>query len=116
MALIATADAAKARSFYEDTLGLRFVGDEPYAVVFALAGAMLRIAKRREVTPAPHSVLGWHVPDIESTVRGLVERGVAFERYGTMDQDALAIWDSGMARVAWFKDPDGNLLSLTQSK
>ena len=112
--LIATADAARSRSFYEGVLGLRFVVDEPYALVFELNGAMMRIAKRGEVAPAPYSVLGWTVPDIESAVRALSERGVVLERYGDMGQDDLGIWDSGAAKVAWFKDPDGNLLSLTQ--
>ena len=114
IALIPTSDAARARTFYEDTLGVRFVADEPYALVFDVNGAMLRIAKRSEVTPAAYSVLGWTVTDIVSVVEGVVERGIEFERYPGMDQDKLAIWDSGSARVAWFKDPDGNLLSVTQ--
>jgi catechol 2,3-dioxygenase-like lactoylglutathione lyase family enzyme len=116
IALIATADAARARAFYQDTLGLRFVADEPYALVFDVNGAMLRIARRREVTPAPYAVLGWSVSNIEAVVRALIGRDVTFERYPGMEQDELAIWDSGSARVAWFKDPDGNLLSLTQHK
>jgi catechol 2,3-dioxygenase-like lactoylglutathione lyase family enzyme len=116
IALIATADAARSRAFYEGTLGLHFIADEPYALVCDVNGAMLRIAKRSEVAPAPYSVLGWTVDDIESAVRGLTERGVTFERYAGMEQDELAIWDSGSALVAWFKDPDGNLLSLTEFK
>jgi catechol 2,3-dioxygenase-like lactoylglutathione lyase family enzyme len=116
IALIATADAARARTFYESTLGLHFVADEPYALVFDVSGAMLRIARRSEVTPAPYSVLGWTVSDIDAAVRRLTQRGVTFERYPGMEQDELAIWDSGTARVAWFKDPDGNLLSLTEFK
>jgi len=115
MAFVATKDPAKARSFYENTLGLRVIADEPFAIVLDANGTMLRVQKVREVTPAPHTALGWRVTDIRSAVRGLGEKGVAFERFGFFPQDELGIWtaDDG-TKVAWFKDPDGNLLSVTE--
>ena len=113
IAFVATADAEAAVVFYRDVLGLTFVADDPFAVVFDLNGTALRIAKVESVTPAPQAVLGWEVDDIEATVRGLGEKGVKFERYAQLEQDDLGIWTSPGARVAWFKDPDGNTLSLT---
>jgi len=115
IALVATTDPLRARSFYEDVLGLRFVADEGAALVFDSEGTMLRIAQVEDFTPQPFTVLGWRVEDIEATVRGLTERGVAFERYPGLEQDMLGVWQSPSgARVAWFKDPAGNTLSLTQ--
>lgn len=113
IAFVATANAEAAIAFYRDVLGLRFVSDDPFAVVFDLNGTMLRIAKVESFTPAPQTVLGWQVDDIESTVRGLGEKGVTFEHYEQLEQDDLGIWTSPGARIAWFKDPDGNTLSLT---
>jgi catechol 2,3-dioxygenase-like lactoylglutathione lyase family enzyme len=110
-----TARPAESRKFYEEALGLRFVGDESFALVFELNGIMLRIQKMQELTPARSTVLGWKVPDIAAAVRALRERGVQFQLYYGMDQDELGIWTSPSgARVAWFKDPDGNTLSLTE--
>lgn len=115
IALVPTTDAARSRAFYEETLGLAFVADEPFALVFDLAGTMLRVAKVDAFTPQPFAVLGWRVPDAGQSVRALTERGVGFERYAGLDQDELGIWSSPSgARIAWFRDPDGNVLSLTQ--
>ncbi|HKP57334.1 MAG TPA: VOC family protein [Polyangiales bacterium] len=116
MAFVATTDAARAKTFYRDVLGLRLIADEEYAVVFDAHGTMLRIQKAREVAPAPYTALGWEVPDIASTVAQLREKRVQFERYGFMEQDEAGIWTTpdGGGKVAWFKDPDGNLLSLTE--
>lgn len=114
MAFVATADAEGARAFYEGTLGLRLIADEPYALVFDAHGTMLRLQKVQSVTPAPYTVLGWKVADIAAAVRELVGSGVRFERYEGMAQDELGVWSSGRAKVAWFKDHDGNTLSLTQ--
>jgi catechol 2,3-dioxygenase-like lactoylglutathione lyase family enzyme len=109
IAFVTTADPGRARAFYADTLGL------PLALVFRVNGTMLRVAIARDVVPAPYAVLGWAVDDIAARVRELSARGVSFERYGEMEQDELGVWRSpGGARVAWFKDPDGNTLSLTQ--
>ena len=115
IALVATTDPARARVFYEETLGLRFVADEDFALVFDCAGIPLRIARVESFTPQPFTVLGWQVDDIVSTVEMLSSRGVRFERYPGLEQDLLGVWTSPSgARVAWFKDPDGNTLSLTQ--
>ena len=111
---VPTTDATRARAFYEGTLGLHFVADDSFALVFELEGAQLRIQKVREFTPHPFTSLGWMVPDIEVTVRELGGRGVVFERYSFVPQDDLGIWTTPGARVAWFKDPDGNLLSVAQ--
>jgi catechol 2,3-dioxygenase-like lactoylglutathione lyase family enzyme len=115
VAFVGTADAKRARAFYADVLGLRLVSEDGFALVFDAGGAPLRVAIMPEVAAAPYTVLGWQVPDIRSTIDALVRRGVQFERYGFMLQDDLGVWTAPSgARVAWFKDPDGNLLSLTQ--
>jgi catechol 2,3-dioxygenase-like lactoylglutathione lyase family enzyme len=115
ISFVATRNPATARSFYEGTLGLRLVADEHFALVFDVNGRMLRIAKTDELTPAAHTVLGWEVEEIEAKVKDLRARGVAFLRFDDMPQDALGIWTSPSgAKVAWFRDPDGNNLSLTQ--
>ena len=115
VAFVATRDPARARVFYRDTLGLRFVGEDPFAVTFDANGTTLRVSAVRELAPAQYTVLGWHVPDIAATVTALNGAGVAFQRYPGISQDELGIWTSPSgARVAWFKDPDGNILSITQ--
>ncbi len=115
MAFVATRDGARARAFYEGKLGLRFVSDDPSAIVFDVGGTMLRVQKVEKLAPAQYTVLGWKVPDIASAIAGLARSGVVFERYGFFEQDELGVWTSPSgAKVAWFKDPDGNTLSLTQ--
>jgi catechol 2,3-dioxygenase-like lactoylglutathione lyase family enzyme len=115
MAFVATTDASRARAFYEGKLGLRVSSDEPYALVLDAGGTMLRVQKVRELAPHPFTALGWQVPDVTREVRSLVAAGVTFLRVAALDQDADAIWSApGGARVAWFKDPDGNTLSLTE--
>ena len=112
---VATSRPEAARAFYEGTLGLTLVGDEPYALVFSLAGRMLRIAKTQAFEPARHTVLGWKVSDVAQAVRWLHSQGVQFSRFDGMAQDELGVWQSPSgAKVAWFKDPDGNALSLTE--
>jgi catechol 2,3-dioxygenase-like lactoylglutathione lyase family enzyme len=115
MAFVASADPARAREFYEAVLGLSFVADEPYALIFDCQGTPLRVQKVAEVTPPAGTALGWVVADVAAVVDGLAARGVIFERFPGFGQDergVLAFADG--AQVAWFKDPDGNLLSLTQ--
>jgi catechol 2,3-dioxygenase-like lactoylglutathione lyase family enzyme len=115
VAFIPTRDAKKARQFYEQVLGLYFISEDQFAVVFDANGIMLRVTPAPEFKPHPFTVLGWQVSDIEEVVSGLQEKGVVFERYGFMKQDDLGIWSApGGAKVAWFKDPDGNLLSVSQ--
>jgi catechol 2,3-dioxygenase-like lactoylglutathione lyase family enzyme len=119
IAFAPTTDPAKARAFYEGVLGLRLVEDEqPFALVFDANGIMLRVTTVHELKPQPFTVLGWRVADIEGTVDKLVAGGVAFERFkGLNDGDPRGIWNApGGARIAWFKDPDGNVLSLTEFK
>ena len=115
IAFVSTTDALRSRQFYEGALGLRCVGDEPFALVLECQGTMLRVSKVEELVPAPFTVLGWRVADLHSAVTELSVKGVVFERFPGMKQDDSGIWSSpGGALVAWFKDPDGNLLSLTQ--
>lgn len=115
IAFVTTSNGSRARKFYEGTLGLRVVEDSPFAIEIDANGTMLRVAKAQKVTVAPYTVLGWKVADIKKSVSALAAKGVEFERYDGMDQDKLGIWKSpSRAQVAWFKDPDGNTLSLTQ--
>ena len=117
VAFAPTTDPEKARAFYQSTLGLRLVSDDkPFALVFDANGTMLRVTTVPEHHPAPFTVLGWEVESIESTVEQLTSAGVAFQRYpGLNDKDPYAIWTSPSgARIAWFNDPDKNVLSLTQ--
>jgi catechol 2,3-dioxygenase-like lactoylglutathione lyase family enzyme len=115
-AFVATADAARSKAFYQDVLGLRLVSDDQFALVFDSNGTQLRVQKVPAVQPPPFTVLGWQVPDIRQTVTALATAGVVFERYEFLQQDALGIWQApGGTKVAWFKDPDANVLSLAQS-
>ena len=115
ISFVATKNPAIAREFYERTLGLSLVSDDPFALVFNVSGTMLRVAKVQELTPAKHAVLGWDVQDIRAEIEQLTKRGVRFERYAGLPQDEQGIWTSPIgAKVAWFKDGDGNTLSLTQ--
>jgi len=114
-AFVATSNADRSRAFYENTLGLKLVSDEEYAIVFDANGITLRIQKVRDVAPIPYTSLGWHVTNIEKMVEELSGRGVSFEIYdgfGQTDQGIMTFPNG--AKVAWFKDPDGNLLSLDQ--
>lgn len=111
----ATAQASRAKTFYGDTLGLALVEDTPFALVFDANGTTLRIQKVDAVAAVGYTVLGWEVRDIRAAVRALRGRGVQFRRYDGMGQDQDDIWPSPSgALVAWFGDPDGNTLSLTQ--
>jgi catechol 2,3-dioxygenase-like lactoylglutathione lyase family enzyme len=115
VAFVATRDAGRAKVFYRDILGLRLVSEDPFAVVFDANGTMVRVTPVPELAPAGYTVLGWEVRDIMRTAKDLQEAQVRFERYPGMQHDALGIWKSpGGARVAWFKDPDGNTLSIAQ--
>jgi catechol 2,3-dioxygenase-like lactoylglutathione lyase family enzyme len=118
VAFVPTRNPAKARAFYEGTLGLRFVSEDPFALVLDANGVMIRVANVSNVDgfkPAPFTILGWLVDDIAGAVKGLRSKGVKFDRYPGMGQDELGVWNSPSgARIAWFKDPEGNVLSLTQ--
>lgn len=115
IAFAAAADLARARVFYERTLGLAVTEHNDFACVLDAHGTMLRVTAVPNVSVPGYTVLGWRVADITAAVRGLAARGVEFRRYDGMDQDSDGIWTTpGGDRVAWFADPDGNLLSLTQ--
>jgi catechol 2,3-dioxygenase-like lactoylglutathione lyase family enzyme len=115
VAFVATASPVRAKKFYRDTLGLRLVDENPFALVFDAHGTMLRVTRVDSVAVAGYTVLGWYVTDIVDMVTRLKKAGIRFERYDGMEQDKFGIWQSPSgARVAWFKDPDGNTLSLTE--
>jgi predicted enzyme related to lactoylglutathione lyase len=115
ISFVATKNPEIARKFYQETLGLALVSDDLFALVFDANGTMVRVQKVGEFAPAQHTVLGWDVPDIKAEARELTKRGVCFERFEGMRQDDLGIWTSpNGGKIAWFKDGDGNTLSLTQ--
>lgn len=116
ISFVATVKPEAAVSFYRDILGFALVEDQPYALVFTNStGHMLRISKLPAHAPAAHTVLGWRVADIQTEAAALAAAGVAFLRYGFLQQDDAGIWHSPSGdKVAWFADPDGNVLSLTQ--
>jgi len=115
IAFASTTDLARARTFYQATLGLPVVDENAYACVFDAHGTMLRITAVAEVAHPGYTVLGWRVADIGATVTALASVGVACSRYDGMEQDAQGVWTAPHGdRIAWFTDPDGNVLSLTE--
>ena len=118
VAFVPSRSPRKSRSFYEHTLGLQFVSEDQFADVFDANDVMVRVVDVSSVEgfrPFAFTILGWSVDDIAKTVKGLQNKGVQFERYAGMDQDQLGIWTSPSgARIAWFKDPDGNVLSVAE--
>jgi len=112
---VPTKDSQKARAFYEGKLAFHFVSDDQFALVMRAGDTMIRIAKAQDFTPAPYTVLGWEVQDIDAIVRWLTQRGVVFEKYPFVQDRELGIWTTpGGDKVAWFKDADGNVLSVSQ--
>jgi len=112
---IPTTDAKRAKIFYCDVLGLEFVEDNGFALILRAGDRMIRVTTVAEFSPFPFTLLGWSVADIAGQVKEFGASGVVFERYPFLEQDGLCVWTApGGAKVAWFKDPDGNLLSLTQ--
>jgi catechol 2,3-dioxygenase-like lactoylglutathione lyase family enzyme len=115
IAFVPIIDAKRSRPFYEEVLGLRFVSDDPFALVMNANGVMVRLAKVGKFTPAGFTVMGWEVSAIEEAVSELGKKGVRFEKFAGLPQDELGIWTTpGGDKVAWFKDPDGNILSVSQ--
>jgi|SRR5215472_2113206 len=115
VAFVGTRDPVRAKLFYRDTLGLHLVSEDEFALVFDASGTMLRVTRVQELAAAKYTVLGWRVHDIVSTAKQLQKMHVTLERYPGVQQDELGIWNSPSgAKVAWFKDPDGNTLSITQ--
>ena len=115
--VICTRDRARAAEFYRETLGLAFAYEDNFATVFNVGGITLRVSTVTDFTPHEHTILGFNVPDVAATVRALREKGVTFNIYQGFGQDELGIWSApgGTVRVAWFKDPDGNVLSVTNA-
>jgi catechol 2,3-dioxygenase-like lactoylglutathione lyase family enzyme len=112
---VPTADADRARRFYVDILGLAFDSDDQFALVVRSGKTMIRIVRTGDFKPAPFTIFGWETSDIAAEVQSLTAAGVPFKRYGFLAQDDLGIWSApGGAKVAWFSDPDGNILSLSQ--
>ncbi len=111
----ATANPEESRRFYEEVMGLRFVSDHPYAIVFDINGIMLRVQKVAEVLDLPYTSLGFQVDDLQQSVVELQGKGVEFESFAFLEQDDNGIWTTpDGARVAWCRDPDGSMVSLTQ--
>lgn len=114
-AFVPTVNADKTRAFYRDILGLELLSEDNYALEFEANETLLRVIIVQEFTPQPFTVLGWNVNDISSTIKLLIEKGVFCEKYDFLEQDDLGVWTApGGSQVAWFKDPDGNVLSLSQ--
>ncbi len=118
VAFIPTNNAEAARKFYEETLSLRFISDDQFAMVFRIGpadGIMLRVGRSPKFEPLPFTIFGWEAPDIETTIAELTAKGVEFLRFGFFEQDQHGIWTApDGTKVAWFKDPDGNILSLSK--
>lgn len=115
--IICTTDRSRAATFYRDTLGLSLVYEDNFASVFNTGGVTLRVSVVADFTPHEHTILGFNVPDVASSVKALREKGVSFNIYPRFQQDELGIWTApgGKVSVAWFKDPDGNVLSVTNA-
>jgi catechol-2,3-dioxygenase len=114
-AFVPTMKPAIAKSFYKNILGLKLLSEDNYALEFEANGTLLRVIIVQELKPQAFTVLGWNVADISSTIKLLNEKGVLCQMYDFLDQDDLGVWISpGGSKVAWFKDPDGNILSLTE--
>ena len=112
---VPTKDANKAREFYEKKLGFEFVSDDQFALVMRAGQSTIRVVKGAKFTPAQYTVLGWQVQDITAVVKWLSTRGVEFEKYPFVQDRELGIWTTPNGdKVAWFKDPDGNVLSVSQ--
>ena len=115
MSFVGVSDADRARVFYRDTLGLSLISEDGFALAFDVGGIMLRVTPVHEVRPQPHTVLGWQVKVATATARALAKAGVQLERYPHVQQDEDGVWTApGGAKIAWFKDPDGNVLSIAQ--
>jgi catechol 2,3-dioxygenase-like lactoylglutathione lyase family enzyme len=115
--IICTRDRARATAFYRDTLGLTVAHEDSFAAVFNIGGVTLWVSRVADFTPHEHTILGFQVPDVASTVKALREKGVTFNSYQHVSQDEVGIWTApgGAVHVAWFKDPDGNVLSVTNA-
>ena len=115
VAFVATTDLARAHAFYGGVLGLERIEETVYANAYDVGGTSLRVTRVDRVAPAPYTVLGWRVDDVRAAIAGLAAVGVEMRRFGGLEQDADGVWCApGGARVAWFDDPDGNRLSVSE--
>jgi catechol 2,3-dioxygenase-like lactoylglutathione lyase family enzyme len=116
MAFVNICNVEAAKKFYRDTLGLRLVAEQlPFGLDFDANGTTLRLAVNQKISPVPGTVMGWRVPDIDIAVADLRNAGVRFEHFQGLSQNEDGVWTTPTgAKVAWFKDPDGNILSLSQ--
>jgi catechol 2,3-dioxygenase-like lactoylglutathione lyase family enzyme len=115
IAFIPTKDTSRARLFYEKILGLPFLSDDSFAIVMDANGTVVRIVRVEDFTPFPFTILGWQVNDIHKIIAEMTAKGVKFTRYPYFEQSADGVWTApGGAKVAWFTDPDGNTLSISQ--
>ncbi|GAC1311417.1 MAG: VOC family protein [Mucilaginibacter sp.] len=112
---VPTIKPAEARVFYQDILGLKLLSEDKYALEFEANGQLLRVITVPELKPHQFTALGWNVKDIKATITALNEKSIFCEKYDFLEQDEFGAWTSPSgAKVAWFKDPDGNVLSLTE--
>jgi catechol 2,3-dioxygenase-like lactoylglutathione lyase family enzyme len=115
IAFVPSTDLERSRRFFADRLGLAVAEVTPYACVLHVGDTTLRVTRVDRLRPQPFTVFGWAVPDIDAVVSDLAAAGVGCERFEGLDQDGAGVWTTpGGDRVAWFHDPDGNTLSLTQ--
>lgn len=114
-AFVPTVKPGEARSFYKNILGLKLLSEDKYALEFDANGTLLRVTIVQDFKPQVFTILGWNVADIASVVKSLNSKGIVCEKFSFLEQDDSGIWISpGGSKVAWFKDPDGNVLSLTE--
>jgi predicted enzyme related to lactoylglutathione lyase len=114
-AFVPTTNPKRAKKFYNDLLGLTLMSEDDYALEFDANGTILRVTFVQELTPQSFTVLGWNVPDINEVIKLLNLKGIECNKYNFLEQDKSGVWKSpGGSKVAWFNDPDGNVLSLTE--
>ncbi len=112
---VCVTDRARAKAFYGETLGLTLIYEDNFATVFDSNGTTLRVSAARDFHPQPFTVLGWEVPDIKTSVKALKAAVIEFVRVPVLPQAASGIWSPAPGVfVAWFKDPEGNMLSIAQ--
>ena len=115
ISFIATDRPSDAQTFYADVLGLELLETGPFALVFSDRDQMLRIQIVSELEPVPYTVHGWSVADIREEIEALVAKGIEFQRFDHLPQDEQGVWTTPAGhKIAWFSDPSGNTLSLTQ--
>jgi predicted enzyme related to lactoylglutathione lyase len=117
VAFLYVRDRERALNFYRGTLGLALQSSDDFGDFIDLGGGLLRMTVMPDYAANPHPVLGWNVDDIGAAVKSLRDRGIVFNIHEGMGQDALGIWTSpdGRSKVAFFSDPEGNVLTLSQA-